>query len=189
MKVLIDPGHGGMDPGATYNNLYEKDLTLEIGLLLAHKLQLFTSHVALLTRHVDKYVSLQDRVAIEKKINPDVFISLHCNSATNPKANGIEIFTYFGVSKADRLAEILYEELRRIFPDRRYRTDTTDGDQDKEAGFYVLKHTKAPAVLIEMEFISNRKGRAFLSNKFTQSKLVDAIIISLKRWREENDKV
>lgn len=189
MKVLIDPGHGGMDPGATYNNVYEKDLTLEIGLLLAHKLQLLTEYEALLTRYIDKYVSLQERVMVEKKVNPDVFISLHCNASNNPKANGIEIFTYFGASKADRLAEILYEELKRMFPDRHYRTDTTDGDQDKEAGFYVLKHTRAPAVLIEMEFISNREGRAFLSNKFTQSKLVDAIIISLERWREENDKV
>lgn len=92
-RVVLDPGHGGRDPGALGpDGLREKDVTLDIAHraapLLAHKLGIST----LLTRDTDDYVALDERTARANAFNADLFISIHCNASKNPMARGIMTF-------------------------------------------------------------------------------------------------
>ena len=89
--VVIDPGHGGPDSGASSHNLTEKVVTLDLGVRLAQELQKL-GFKTLLTRDEDTYVSLADRVAFAKTVPDAIFVSLHCNFTSDPAAKGIEIY-------------------------------------------------------------------------------------------------
>lgn len=154
--VCIDPGHGGKDPGAVANGLKEKDITLAISLKLGKILEENGIKVVY-TRTTDKYLSLTERANVSNKANADAFISIHTNSFTNPSARGLEIWTSKGQTKADILATYVGEELIKEFPNVPFRKDLSDGDLDKEANFTVLAKTKAPAILPELGFISNKQ--------------------------------
>ncbi|MGO9571424.1 MAG: N-acetylmuramoyl-L-alanine amidase family protein, partial [Desulfomonilaceae bacterium] len=98
--VAIDPGHGGKDPGAVSHDgcLKEKDLTLEIAKRLKTTLESKIPPIrVVLTRSVDRHLSLEDRVALANSANADLFISIHCNAAEDSSSKGIE--TYY-LSKA-----------------------------------------------------------------------------------------
>src|SRR5882724_1931243 len=89
--VVIDPGHGGQDSGASSHNLTEKVVTLDLGIRLAQELQKF-GFKTLLTRDVDTFVSLADRVIFASTVRNAIFVSLHCNFTSDPTARGIEIY-------------------------------------------------------------------------------------------------
>ncbi len=161
-SVLLDPGHGGKDPGAvSVNGTKEKDITLAVSRKVHGILQALGIRVST-TRAGDVYPTLQGRCALEHELSPAAFISLHCNAAVNRQAKGIEVWTSPGDTAADPLATEIYKSLRRFFPARRRRSDTADGDPDKEGNLYVLKHTHCPAVLVEMGFISNTEEDLWL---------------------------
>ena len=91
--VVVDPGHGGRDPGATgLLRLREKDVNLSIAKRLAKRLEERGFHVVL-TRDRDRTVSLEERTAIAESAGGDVFISIHANASRRPKTRGIEIYT------------------------------------------------------------------------------------------------
>ncbi len=94
-KIVIDPGHGGRDPGAPgyIKNVWEKDITLKLAKQLAAKLKEKLNCEVLLTRTTDKYISLEERTAIANTKKADLFISLHCNASKSRKLKGFE--TYF----------------------------------------------------------------------------------------------
>jgi len=94
-KIIIDPGHGGSDPGAPgyYPNQWEKDLVLKMAKMLANILRDRLKCTVLLTRTEDKKLTLEERTAIANTKRADLFISLHCNAAKNKNLKGIE--TYF----------------------------------------------------------------------------------------------
>jgi N-acetylmuramoyl-L-alanine amidase len=95
-----------------------------------------------------------------------LLVSIHCNAAGNGqewmKARGWSAYTTKGVTKADRLADCLYEEAEREFEGLRIRKDMSDGDPDWEENFYILKNTKCPAVLTENFFQDNEEDVAYL---------------------------
>lgn len=92
-KIVIDPGHGGKDPGAiSPNGIREKDITLEIGKLLAKRLKELGFEI-FLTRSRDEFLTLEERTVFANKKRADLFISVHINSHQNPSVSGIE--TYF----------------------------------------------------------------------------------------------
>lgn len=92
--IVIDPGHGGRDPGAVgLSGSQEKDRTLEIALMVRDLLQIrMPESRIVLTRNVDDYVSLGARTRIANRNRADLFVSIHCNAATNRTANGFETF-------------------------------------------------------------------------------------------------
>ena len=91
--VVIDPGHGGKDPGATgYQKTREKDVCLSLGLKLQKLINSKKGYKAILTRNSDIFLSLDDRGAIANENNADIFISLHANSHENTKITGIETY-------------------------------------------------------------------------------------------------
>ena len=94
-KIVIDPGHGGRDPGAPGHakGVWEKDITLNLAKKLARKLSSSLKCDVALTRTSDQYLSLEERTAIANTQKADLFISLHCNAAENKRLKGIE--TYF----------------------------------------------------------------------------------------------
>lgn len=98
-----------------------------------------------------------------------IYVSIHVNAAGADgkwhDATGWEIYTTKGTTKADKLATCIYERAKSNFKNtRKLRTDFSDGDPDKEAEFYVLKHTECPAVLTENFFQDNQKDVEFLTS-------------------------
>ena len=95
-----------------------------------------------------------------------VYVSIHVNAASSDgkwhTATGWEIYTTPGKTKADKLATCLYEAAKKNFKDIKLRTDFSDGDPDKEANLYVLKHTSCPAVLTENLFQDNKSDVEYL---------------------------
>lgn len=95
-----------------------------------------------------------------------VYVSIHVNAASSDgkwhTATGWEIYTTPGKTKADKLATCLYESAKKNFKDIKLRTDFSDGDPDKEANLYVLKHTSCPAVLTENLFQDNKSDVEYL---------------------------
>ncbi|WP_276662320.1 N-acetylmuramoyl-L-alanine amidase family protein [Syntrophomonas wolfei] len=182
MKVCIDPGHGGYDPGAVGpTGLREKDVTLAIALKIGKLLQSAVVEVAY-TRTSDAVSwpaninqDLAARTQIANRSGADIFISVHCNSSKNASAHGMEIFTTSGQGLADRLAENIVNAWTEQFPLMTIRKDLTDGDSDKEANFYVLRNTAMPAVLIETAFISNAAEEELLSTPAFQAEAAKAI--------------
>jgi N-acetylmuramoyl-L-alanine amidase len=182
VKICIDPGHGGFDPGAIGpSGLREKDITLPVSLFLADILDDTEASVSL-TRETDQIdwpkdqrQNLQARCDIANRWKADLFISIHVNSADNPSVVGTEVFTLPGQGAADPIADAIIKAMMVEFPGRKFRTDTTDGDLDKEEKFYVLKHTNMPALLVELAFISNQGEEKLLGDPEYQRRLAAAI--------------
>jgi N-acetylmuramoyl-L-alanine amidase len=182
VKICIDPGHGGFDPGAIGpSGLREKGITLPVSLFLADILNDTEASVSL-TRETDQIdwpkdqrKNLQARCDIANRWKADLFISIHVNSVDNPSVVGTEVFTLPGQGVADPIADAIIKAMMEEFPGRKFRTDTTDGDLDKEEKFYVLKNTNMPAILVELAFISNPKEEQLLADPEFQKRLAVAI--------------
>ncbi len=101
-RIVIDPGHGGKDPGAVgfSKKNYEKDVVLDIAIKLKTKLEKNLDVTVILTRSEDEFVSLQERTKMANQENADLFISLHCNAHRSSKVRGIEIY-YLSTAKTD----------------------------------------------------------------------------------------
>jgi len=158
MKIIIDAGHGGKDPGACRikngKPTYEKDIALHFAFEIGRRLKA-RGNTVIYTRRVDKYIKLEERTDISNRNNADLFISLHCNGYANKDAHGGEIWVSKDASDTTRefAKNLFYSLYESHLP-----LDMRIGDRGlmyKEQNFYVLKHTKAPAVLIELGFISN----------------------------------
>lgn len=157
MLIIIDPGHGGNDPGATGpTGLKEKDVNLKLSNILSNILTRHDIDI-LFTREKDVRVSLEDRVKIANGSNADYFISIHCNSSKgNEKATGTEAYAYSKASEGNALARHVLDELAKEIklPDRGIKYDS----------LYVVSKTTMPAVLVEVAFINNPDEEELLKN-------------------------
>ena len=145
--VLLDPGHGGYDPGAVANGLKEKDLNLQLAVKVADKL---SGVKVLLTRERDSFVSLADRVAMSRRVGADLFLSLHANAGGG---QGFESFVYGGLGNSDPVVK-MQKTLHGQIMDALRGWNVVDRGM-KRAAFYVLKHNPRTAVLIESLFLDN----------------------------------
>lgn len=109
--IIIDPGHGGKDPGAPgyFKGVNEKDITLEIAKKLARKMRDRLKCRVLLTRSTDRYLTLEGRTAIANTKNADLFISIHCNASRNRKLVGIETY-YLNLATDNQAIEVAARE-------------------------------------------------------------------------------
>jgi N-acetylmuramoyl-L-alanine amidase len=162
-KIFINPGHapnGNPDPGAVgQTGLRESDVAAEVGEIVSGYLKAVGYETM-----VYQSDSLQDICDKANTYGADLFISIHCNSFSNPNAKGMEVWTSRGETNADRLATRIIKQMEEEFPALHVRTDLSDGDPDKESGFYVLNGTDAPAVLVELAFISNPQEEELLAS-------------------------
>ncbi|MDO5116170.1 MAG: N-acetylmuramoyl-L-alanine amidase [Synergistaceae bacterium] len=173
--ICIDAGHGGKDPGACAGGVREKDITLIMAKLIGGKL---AGRTVVYTRTDDSYVELSERAAIANRSKADLFVSIHCNSATSEKANGAEVYTH--TSQSDRsvaAASAIYKKL--------LAASGMTGRGIKAANYAVLRETKMPAVLVELGFISNAADRSKLTNPVWQEKAAEAIAAGIKDYIEK----
>lgn len=109
-RVVVDPGHGGHDPGAVgVTGLQEKDVVLSIGLKLRDLLKEELGLDVVMTRSTDVFIPLEERTAIANKVNADLFISVHANAAPNRSASGIETY-YLNLAKTEKVAQLAAKE-------------------------------------------------------------------------------
>lgn len=174
MKITIDAGHGGHDPGAIGGSWQEKDVNLILALQLRDELFSHGYNI-LMTRESDIYPSLTQRARSSNKFGSDLFISIHCNSSMSPDSTGFEVWTSVGDTDADDYAEAVINAVNKAFPDMKLRRDFSDGDADKEKDFTVLADTTCPAILIEAGFINNEADRSNLVNMAWQQKFVKTV--------------
>ena len=188
MKDALDAGHAGgaIDPGAPgCIGIPESVIALQMTEKLSAKL-LAIGHETMLTRTVEGDAdsdSLTYRANLANQWGADVFISLHCNSFSNPAANGFEVWTALEQDESDLLATAIFEEVQAALPMLVMRADYGDGDPDKEARFTVLTATNMPAVLIEFGFISNGEDAVMLADPAYQDIWLDAVVKGIVRWR------
>ena len=148
IKVFIDPGHGGHDPGAIGSNSKEAENVLKVALALEKKLKA-QGHEVKLSRRTDTYLTLKQRADLANSWGADVFISLHDNSAVNKTATGFETFIFNGDISANTLK--LQQRMHKAIANGIGLVDRGL----KRANFAVLRLTSMPALLIEYGFISN----------------------------------
>lgn len=184
MKVLIDNGHGSNTPGkrSPDGRLREYAYTREIASRLEMELRKNGIDAERIVKEeIDVPLAERCRRANEYKASEAILVSIHCNAAGNGSdwmsARGWEAWTSVGKTKADKLATCLYEDAEHCLPGMKIRKDMTDGDPDKESGFYILKHTKCPAVLTENLFQDNREDVEFLLSEEGKR-----AIVSLHVW-------
>ena len=156
VKIFLDPGHGGRDPGGQGYGLDEKDLVLDITLNLADILRNQYLYVDLkLSRETDKFVALEDRSKMANAWNADFYLSIHTN-AHNGRANGFESFIFNGSIRSDTR-----NRQRTIHNYIMNHLTVLDRGQ-KRANFSVLRNTTMPALLIEYLFIDNYQDNRLL---------------------------
>ncbi|NQT29837.1 MAG: N-acetylmuramoyl-L-alanine amidase [Candidatus Saganbacteria bacterium] len=170
--IVIDPGHGGKDPGAfSYSGMAEKHFTLATAKKIAHHLKTAGATVYL-TRTSDRTCRLQDIVAFANKVGADMFISIHYNYGYNRKFAGTE--TYYYTPRSRKLALAIHQRLKNELKrkDRGLR----------RAMFYTIHHARMPAVLIEPVYISNKKEEKLAGSQNFQEKIAISVTRGVKSY-------
>ena len=167
--VLIDPGHGGLDPGAIgIGGLRESDVVLEVSKIVKKFLSEKGVKVRL-TRNKELDLDLPPRVSFANKTDADIFVSIHANASRGKRRdiNGLETFFYRGW-KGRLLAKRIQKQILKVSP----------GSPDrgvKQGRFYVIKNTKMPAVLVEIGFLTGRLDARRLEKPVHRKRIAFAI--------------
>ena len=173
--VVLDPGHGGHDPGAVGpHGLRESDVNLAVSLATRDSLEA-AGYEVVLTRQSDEFIPIGVRARMANQVNADCFVSIHCNAFTNPQAHGTETFAFSPASLGTGLARIIQPRLIDAL-----------GTRDrgvKFANFQVLRETRMPAVLPELAFISNPAEEAMLADHATQGVIAVTLSTAIQTWR------
>lgn len=178
--VVLDPGHGGNDPGKIgTNGAYEKDINLQIALEIRDLLEEKGIRV-ILTREKDEMLAAESsnnkkrddmrrRVKIIEEAKADLVISIHQNSFTDALARGAQVFYYEDSSEGKQMAGVMQEALRKI-----------DSENQREAkgntSYYLLKNATAPTLIVECGFLSNPAEAELLITEEYQQKIASAIV-------------
>lgn len=167
-RIVIDAGHGDHDPGAVSNGVREKDIVLDVALRVETLLKNAGADV-LMTRSNDSFLSLEERTKFANNNQADAFVSIHANAATNTSANGTE--TYW--DKTNAAAES--EELAKSIQEKLIEKLGTNDRGVRQSGFYVIKNTKMPSVLVELGFVTNPEEAKKLADNTFRQKAAEAI--------------
>ncbi len=167
--VVLDPGHGGKDNGASRDNVLEKDVNLAIAKFAEAKLKELGYQV-FLTRDADDFISLQGRVDFAAEKKADVFVSFHQNSSGYPDVKGMETYCTSESSGEDgkEFARLLHKAAVK-------QSGTRDRGILDNASLFVTRENHMPAVLMELGFLTNEAERKNLSSAAYQEKLAQGI--------------
>lgn len=169
--VILDVSHGGHDAGVMIEGLNEKDITLSI----AQKVQELNSDGKLeiiLTREIDHFISLKDRVNFINEMAPTLLISIHANYSEKTEVNGFEIYIKKNALTQESLS--LASNIENAYPSQIKKRNIT------ESNFYILKNSKCPAMNLEVGFLSNPVDRKFLTSEEGQWEVAEAIYGAIK---------
>ena len=163
--VVIDPGHGGFDRGGIPGQrVPEKDMALDVALRLRRKLQA-AGYKVVMTRDTDVFIPLPTRAAIANHYRNAIFICIHFNSATRDGANGIE--TYYYRKDSAMLASNIHKNVIAGAP--------TENRGIRRRGYYVLRRTSIPGVLVECGFLTNPTEARLAQTASYRDKLAENI--------------
>ena len=184
--IMIDPGHGGKDPGAVFGKLYEKDINLRLGKILGTILKQKGFDVKY-TRTEDKFIPLEERTAMANSEKADLFVSLHVNAHQNRRINGLEVY-YLNIASSKDAVRVAAREnavstkkisdlqviltdlmlnskveesknLANVMLEKVLDSERMNDHGVRQAPFYVLMGAKMPAVLLETGYITNSHDR------------------------------
>jgi len=191
--IVIDPGHGGVDGGANFNNILEKDINLDVSLKLKQMLEKESANV-IMTRtkdialdHLNKkneYRHKRDlisRVDIINNARPDIFLSIHVNAErSSPKTAGPMVFYFYDSVNSRQLAQYLQKKIEEAYiegghtvPSRKPYANTS---------LFILKNTEPPGVIVELGFITNSRDRQLLTTQDFQNRISKAIVLAIKEY-------
>lgn len=185
--IVIDPGHGGNDPGAvSKSGIKEKDVNLKIALYLREYLEQSGS-IVILTRDKDialyqgnvrnkKREDLKNRKNIVRQSNGDLFISIHLNSFPQAQYYGAQTFFSKDNPHGKIAAQLIQEELRNTLDSGNQRTSLPKDD------VYIINDLPIPAVLVECGFLSNAEEAKLLNESKYQRRLAWAIYTGIQRF-------
>jgi N-acetylmuramoyl-L-alanine amidase len=197
--VVIDPAHGGDDPGVVVDNLREKDITLKIALLMAQEVKKTADIDLHLIRSTDKTMTVSERYGSVKVMNPHCFLSLHVNAGFGKKAAGYEVyfpgFRYPANGGGDsaailkdmeknsylnnsvELAHHILAGLESVFP--------RNGRGLRDAPNPLLDTLTCPGLLVEIGFATQTEERKNLSDEETQRKIARALMKGLRNYLQK----
>lgn len=190
--VVLDAGHGGMDPGKIgINGLLEKDVNLQITQLLKQYLEAQDVQVVM-TRSTEeglydenasnkKVQDMKRRIEVIEQTAPDLTVSIHQNSYPEEYVKGAQVFYYTKSTEGQKAAGLLQDSLtRRLDPENRRQIKANDS-------YYLLKKTSTPIVIVECGFLSNSAEAAMLGEKSYQEKTAWAIHMGIMQYLNEQD--
>lgn len=185
--VVIDAGHGGMDPGKVgVNGTLEKEINLAVAEELKELLEQ-NDITVVMTREDDdglyqendsnkKRADMQARVRILQEAEPILAVSIHQNSFTDSGSHGAQVFYYKGSEQGKRAADIIQEAMRRAITDGNHRMAKGNAD------YYMLKKSPCPLVIVECGFLSNPQEEALLQEENYQRRIAWAIHLGIMEW-------
>jgi N-acetylmuramoyl-L-alanine amidase len=208
LKILIDPGHGGVDQGAHAGTLKESDLTLQISKILKTELDKDSSFKTYLTRNSDIYLSLETRVKRVDEIKADILLSIHANSSLDKNLKGFEIYfaNNLNLTEESFLAEptksndilMIVQDLKRqswmenslkLSSEIMQNCENNPEPKNiKQGPFYVLNQSKATAVLLELGYMSNPEDLKDFQDPQKHKKWANSIYKALLSYRENLEK-
>lgn len=190
IKIVIDPGHGGKDPGKiAINGELEKDINLAISLLVERDL-IEQGYEVIMTRTTDeglhatgsewgKVQDLQQRVQLINESEATLAISIHQNSYTEESIKGAQVFYYENSAKAKAAAALMQEQLKILDPDNHREIKGNDT-------YYLIKRTITPTIIVECGFLSNQNEAENLCDETYQKELAQTIVKGINEYVEFN---
>ncbi len=187
ITIVIDPGHGGRDPGKVgVNNALEKDVNMSIALKLKNLLE-HNDIKIIMTREEDiglysegdsnkKRADLIARVDIIKENGADLAVSIHQNSFTEEYVKGAQVFYHSKSQQGKLFAEIMQAQIVKTIADGNHRKAKPNNN------YYMLTKTECPLVIVECGYLSNIREAALLVNEDYQEKMAYAIHLSILRY-------
>ncbi|MEK5230766.1 N-acetylmuramoyl-L-alanine amidase [Lysinibacillus sp. FSL K6-0232] len=168
--IILDPGHGGKDPGAVVGSVSEKSITLKVGTQVKQMLENAGAKVYM-TRTGDTYPSLQDRVDFTQANYGEIFVSIHVNAASSTSASGTE--TYYAISTGDMYQEDI--DLATFVNNQIVNNLNMKNRGVKQQQYYVIRNMAIPSILVELGFLTNSQDR----NKMTDDQYVKVFAESI----------
>lgn len=161
--IVVNAGHGGRDSGAHYAGVMEKNITLKIALKVRDRLKELGATV-IMTRTTDVDMSLAEIDAITARVQPDAFLAIHCNAGAR-NMRGIETFYFY--PESSRYAALMLHTLAGRLGVRENFVHYNN--------FYVIDHTRVPATLVEVGYLSNKHDRAYMTSADGQETIAKAL--------------
>jgi len=185
--IVVDPGHGGIDPGVVGRSALEKDVTLEVGRRLAASLGQAGAMV-LMTRDTDTDLSdpgtigasakkredLKRRVALANDNEADLYVSIHVNSTSDPSRRGAQTFVQPGSAESKKASQLIQSELAGLLKNT--------ARQPSEVDFFITRNTSMPAVIVEIGFMTNEAEGKLLADPAYQGKVAWAIYAGVVKY-------
>lgn len=181
--IVIDPGHGGEDPGKVgVNDALEKEINLQVGMKLKELLEDDGIQIVM-TREDDSVPSskredLANRIDLINEVTPDLVVCIHQNSFTDQTVAGPQVFYHGSSDVSKEIAQTLQEELWLIDEDHKREIKGNES-------YFMLSETKVPTVIVECGFLSNAEDAEKLVSEDYQKEIANAIYMGIIKWLDK----